>query len=137
MDCIEGLVYGEGANVRDWLYVQDHCAAIELIITHGKLQQTYLIGGLTHDVTNLELVRMILGQMNKDESAIRFIADRPGHDLRYAVDWSYIHTELGWSPSVTLEEGLARTITWYQQNEAWWRPLKEANKHYFEEKYGK
>lgn len=130
-------VYGQGLNVRDWLYVQDHCAAIELIITEGKLQQTYLIGGLTHDVSNLELVQMIIAQMGKDESAITFITDRPGHDLRYAVDWSFIHTELGWSPSVTLEEGLARTIAWYQQNESWWRPLKEANKHYFEEKYGK
>lgn len=129
-------VYGEGLNVRDWLYVQDHCSAIELIITQGKLHQTYLIGGLSHDVSNLELARMIISLMGKDESAIRFVTDRPGHDLRYAVDWSFIQSELGWSPSVTLEQGLERTIAWYQQNESWWRPLKEANKHYFEEKYG-
>jgi dTDP-glucose 4,6-dehydratase len=129
-------VYGEGLNVRDWLYVQDHCSAIELIITQGKLQQTYLIGGLSHDVSNLELAKTIIGLMGKDESSIRFVTDRPGHDLRYAVDWSFIQTELGWSPSVTLEQGLERTIAWYQQNESWWRPLKEANKQYFEEKYG-
>lgn len=130
-------VYGEGLNVRDWLYVQDHCSAIEAIITQGKLQQTYLIGGMTHDVSNLELARMIIRLMNKDESSIRFVTDRPGHDMRYAVDWSFIHQELGWSPSVTLEQGLERTITWFQQNESWWRPLKEANKQYFEEKYGR
>lgn len=129
-------VYGEGLNVRDWLYVQDHCSAIELILTQGTLNQTYLIGGLSHDVSNLELAQMIIQLMGKDESAIRFITDRPGHDLRYAVDWSFIHTELGWSPSVTLEQGLERTITWYKQNEAWWRPIKAANKQYFEEKYG-
>lgn len=129
-------VYGQGLNVRDWLYVQDHCSAIELIITQGKLQQTYLIGGLSHDVSNLELAKMIINLMGKDESSIRFVTDRPGHDLRYAVDWSFIQTELGWSPSVTLEQGLERTIAWYQQNEAWWRPLKEENKRYFEEKYG-
>ncbi len=129
-------VYGDGLNVRDWLYVQDHCNAIDLIITKGKLNHTYLIGGLTHDVANIDLAKMIIGQMQKDESAIRFITDRPGHDLRYAVDWSHINQELGWSPTVSLEEGVARTIAWYQQHESWWRPLLATNKKYFEEKYG-
>ncbi len=129
-------VYGDGLNVRDWLYVQDHCHAIDLILTRGAVNKTYLIGGMAHDVSNVELAKLIVRLMGKSEESIRFIADRPGHDRRYAVDWSQLNAELGWSPTVTLEEGLQRTIDWYKANEAWWRPLKEANQKYFEEKYG-
>lgn len=129
-------VYGDGQNVRDWLYVQDHCRAIDLIVTEGAAQKTYLIGGMSHDVSNLELAKLIIKLMGKSEDSIRFITDRPGHDRRYAVDWSQIQSELGWAPTVTLEEGIERTINWYKANEAWWRPLKAANQRYFEEKYG-
>lgn len=130
-------VYGDGLNVRDWLYVQDHCSAIDRVLTDGKVGETYLIGGLTKDVSNLEVVKMILSLMNKSESEIEFITDRKGHDRRYSVDWSKINRELGWEPSVDLEEGLRRTIAWYENNQAWWRPLKEQAKDFFQANYKK
>ena len=117
-------VYGDGLNVRDWLFVEDHCRAIADVLTKGKDQETYLIGGLSKDVSNLDVIKMILKMMGKDESLIEFVPDRKGHDRRYAVDWNKIHEDLGWSPSVTLEEGLQKTIEWYKNNEAWWKPLK-------------
>jgi len=128
-------VYGDGLNVRDWLYVQDHCRAIDLILTEGQAMKTYLIGGLSHDVSNLDLVKMILSLMKKSETDLTFVTDRPGHDRRYAVDWTIINRELGWSPSVSLEEGIQKTINWYQSNPAWWQPLKTANQAYFESHY--
>jgi dTDP-glucose 4,6-dehydratase len=128
-------VYGDGLNVRDWLYVQDHCKAIDLILTEGQAQRTYLIGGLTEDVSNLELVKLILKLMGKSDNEITFVTDRPGHDRRYAVDWSVINRELGWTPTVSLEEGIQRTINWYKSNEAWWSPLKTSNQQYFESHY--
>lgn len=130
-------VYGDGLNVRDWLYVQDHCSAIDRVLTEGKVGETYLIGGLQGDVSNLDVVKLILNLMGKDESQIEFVQDRAGHDRRYAVDWTKIHDELGWSPSVTLEEGLQRTITWYQQNQNWWKPLKEKAQGFFDQNYKK
>ncbi len=129
-------VYGDGLNVRDWLYVQDHCSAIEAVLLNGQIGETYLIGGLNKDVSNLEICKMILNLMNEDENKIEFINDRPGHDRRYSVDWSKINRELGWKPSVNLEEGLTKTIQWYQDNQWWWQALKEKNKKYFQEKYG-
>jgi dTDP-glucose 4,6-dehydratase len=128
-------VYGDGLNVRDWLYVQDHCSAIEAVLLHGQAGNTYTIGGLKDDVSNLEIVKMILRLMGGSESQIEFVKDRPGHDRRYAVDWSKINRELGWSPSVTLEEGLQRTIDWYRVNEAWWKPLKEKSQGFFNQNY--
>ncbi len=128
-------VYGDGLNVRDWLYVQDHCRAIDLILAEGQNQHTYLIGGLTEDVSNLELVKMILKLMGKSESDFSFVTDRPGHDRRYAVNWSTIQSELGWAPAVSLEEGIQKTINWYQANPGWWQPLKQQNKTYFETHY--
>jgi dTDP-glucose 4,6-dehydratase len=116
-------VYGEGNQVRDWLYVEDHCEAIDLILNRGKVGKTYLIGGLTEDVSNLELVKMILKIMNKDESNIEFVKDRPGHDIRYAVDWSKINRELGWEPKHPFEQGLKDTIKWYQDNLNWWQKV--------------
>lgn len=129
-------VYGDGLNVRDWLYVQDHCSAIDAILTQGKLGETYLIGGLKNDVSNLEVVKLILSLMGQPESMIEYVKDRPGHDRRYAVDWSKINRELGWKPSVTLEEGLEKTITWYQENAWWWQPLKLQSAQYYQEQYG-
>lgn len=129
-------VYGDGLNVRDWLYVQDHCSAIDAILHKGTAGQTYLIGGLRGDVSNLEVVKTILKLMGKDESSIEYVKDRPGHDRRYAVDWTRINTEFGWEPSVTLEQGLQRTIEWYQTHREWWEPLKARNKDFFQENYG-
>lgn len=106
-------VYGDGNYVRDWLYVIDHARAIDQIVHDGTVGETYLIGGLRDDITNLELVKMIVSIMDMDESMIEFVKDRPGHDRRYAVDWSYINRELGWEPQVSLEEGLRKTIEWY------------------------
>lgn len=128
-------VYGDGLNVRDWLYVQDHCSAIEAVLLKGKLGETYAVGGLKDDVSNLDVVKMILKIMGKSEEMIEFVKDRQGHDRRYAIDWTKLHNELGWSPAVTLEEGLQKTITWYQQNEAWWKPLKEKAQGFLEQNY--
>jgi dTDP-glucose 4,6-dehydratase len=130
-------VYGDGLNVRDWLYVQDHCSAIDRILTDGVVGETYLIGGLTDDISNLDVVKMILRLMNQSESMIEYVKDRPGHDRRYAVDWSRLQRELNWKPSVTLEEGLQATINWYQTNQWWWQPLKEQIKAYYAQQYGK
>ena len=128
-------VYGDGLNVRDWLYVQDHCSAIEAVLLRGKEGETYTVGGLKDDVSNLEVVKIILSIMKKSEAEIEFVKDRPGHDRRYAVDWSKIHTELGWSPSVTLEEGLVKTIEWYRTHQEWWQPLKQQAKGFFQQNY--
>lgn len=128
-------VYTPGNQVRDWLYVEDHCSAIEAVLLHGKSGETYCVGGLTEDVSNLEVVKMMLKIMGKDESLIEYIKDRPGHDVRYAIDWTKIKTELGWKPSVTLEEGLKKTVAWYTDHEAWWKPLKAAQKEFFSKQY--
>jgi dTDP-glucose 4,6-dehydratase len=128
-------VYGDGLNVRDWLYVQDHCSAIEAVLLRGKEGETYTVGGLKDDVSNLEVVRLILKLMDKSEDEIEFVKDRPGHDRRYAVDWNKIHNELGWSPSVTLEEGLVKTIEWYRTHQEWWKPLKEKAQGFFQQNY--
>lgn len=129
-------IYGDGLNVRDWLYVQDHCSAIEAILQNGKMGETYLVGGLNKDVSNLEIAKMILTLMNESEEKLEFIKDRPGHDRRYSVDWSKIKNDLGWQPSVNLEEGLLKTIIWYKNNAWWWQTLKEKNQQYFRQQYG-
>lgn len=128
-------IYGPGNQIRDWLYVQDHCRAIELVLLNGEVGQTYLVGGLTEDITNLELIKLVLKIMNRSESSIQFVADRPGHDQKYRVNWNTIQSQLGWQPSVDLEQGLQRTIDWYTNNQAWWKPLKEANVAYFSAQY--
>lgn len=116
-------VYGKGENFRDWLYVDDHCSAIEAIVTKGKLGETYCIGGLKETSRNIDLVHKVLGLMNKPETDLEFVTDRPAHD-NYAVSWDKIHRELGWAPQETLESGLQKTIDWYSQNEPWWRAAK-------------
>jgi dTDP-glucose 4,6-dehydratase len=137
IDGIKVPVYGDGLNVRDWLYVQDHCSAIDRVLTDGKEGETYLVGGLTEDISNLDVVKTILKLMGKSEDMIEFVKDRKGHDRRYAVDWTRLNKELGWEPSVVFEEGLEKTIKWYQENEAWWRPLKEESQEFFKENYRK
>jgi dTDP-glucose 4,6-dehydratase len=122
-------VYGTGENVRDWLYVEDHADALLTVLTRGAVGSTYNIGG-ENERRNIDLVRTICAILDEKRpkskpyaDQITFVADRPGHDLRYAIDPTRIRTELGWRPSVTVEEGLARTVQWYLDNEAWWRPL--------------
>lgn len=116
-------VYGEGKQIRDWLFVEDHCRAIDLIVKEGRLGEVYNVGAEA-ECTNLELVDHILENMNKDKSYIEFVNDRPGHDFRYSLDCSKLK-KLGWKPEYNLQKGLAKTILWYKQNEDWWRPLKE------------
>jgi dTDP-glucose 4,6-dehydratase len=117
-------IYGEGANVRDWLYVEDNCRAIDTILHKGKSGEIYNIGR-DGETKNIALAREVLNIMGKDESYITFVKDRPGHDFRYALDNAKIASELGWRPLVKIKEGLEKTIQWYQENEWWWKPLKE------------
>ena len=117
-------VYGSGLNVRDWLHVDDHCRGIHLALTKGKAGEIYNIGGGT-ELNNLELTDKILNIMGKGQESIEYVEDRKGHDLRYSVDITKISDELGYVPQVDWEVGLAETINWYQENEAWWRPLKK------------
>lgn len=128
-------IYGEGNQIRDWLYVQDHCRAIESVLDQGNVGETYVVGGLTEDVTNLELAKLILRLMQKPESLLKTVTDRPGHDVRYRVDWQKIASKLGWKPTVDLEAGMQKTIDWYLQHQDWWRPLKEQNRDYFSKQY--
>ena len=120
-------VYGKGENVRDWLYVEDHCAAIDLIVRRGRGGEIYNIGG-HNERTNLQVVKTILKELDKPESLIRFVTDRPGHDLRYAIDPAKIHAELGWLPETTFDEGIRRTVRWYLSHKEWWRKTFNANK---------
>lgn len=117
-------LYGDGKYVRDWLYVEDHCRAIEAVLAKGQIGETYLVGGLTGDINHLEVAKKLLKIFGKDESDIKFVKDRPGHDRKYAVDWSKINKELGWSPQFGFDEWLVKTVEWYKQNQWWWRPLK-------------
>ncbi len=115
-------VYGKGENVRDWLYVEDHCSAIDLIIHNGRIGEVYNIGG-HNEKTNLEVVKAILKELNKPESLIKFVADRPGHDMRYAIDPTKIKTELDWEPTTNFEKGIKKTIQWYLKNRTWWENI--------------
>ncbi len=117
-------VYGDGSNVRDWLYVEDHCRAIDLSIAKGKFGETYCIGGMQKDISNLELVKKIIKLMNKDESSIEFVKDRLGHDKRYAVNYSKATKDLGYQPEFDLDTYLEKTISWYQDNTSWWKVIK-------------
>lgn len=130
-------LYGTGSQVREWLYVEDHCRGIEAILQQGKVGETYFIGPGEQRVTNLELIQKVLRIMGKDESYIAFVADRPGHDQRYALSIAKIERELGWHPTVTLDDGLQKMIDWYSANEAWWKPIKSGEyKKYYEQHYG-
>jgi dTDP-glucose 4,6-dehydratase len=125
-------LYGDGLNVRDWLHVEDHCRAVDLLLTRGAPGETYNVGG-GNELPNVELTLRILALLGKPQSLIRRVTDRPGHDRRYSLDCSKLRG-LGWAPQVPFEEGLARTVEWYRGNEAWWRPIKE-NSPAFREHY--
>ncbi len=130
-------LYGDGLNVRDWLYVEDHCRAIDLVLQKGKLGETYCIGGMTEDVNNLAVVKKICQIMGENESSIEFIKDRPGHDRRYALDWTKAKEKLSYKPQYDFETWLEKTINWYRKNEWWWKPLKEKQQEYFTKQYKK
>jgi dTDP-glucose 4,6-dehydratase len=116
-------LYGSGKNVRDWLHVDDHCRGIYKVLTEGRSGEIYNIGG-GRELTNLEITALILEAMDMDDSAIEYVEDRKGHDLRYSVDWTKINQELGYEPEVDFQSGLKATIEWYRNNEMWWKPLK-------------
>jgi dTDP-glucose 4,6-dehydratase len=116
-------IYGTGRNVREWLHVEDCCEALALLLEKGRPGETYNVGGGTGHA-NLAVARMVLAALEKPESLLTFVPDRPGHDLRYALDSKKIGREVGWRPRIGLEAGLARTICWYREHESWWRPLK-------------
>ena len=115
-------VYGKGENVRDWLYVEDHCSAIDLIIRKGRVGEVYNIGG-HNERTNLEVVKTILRELGKPESLINYVTDRPGHDQRYAIDPAKITSELGWTPATKFDDGIKKTIQWYLDNRSWWEHI--------------
>jgi dTDP-glucose 4,6-dehydratase len=119
-------VYGDGLNVRDWIYVLDHCRALETVVQHGKVGEVYNVAG-NSEKTNLEMIKAILGHLKKPESLIRFVADRPGHDRRYAIDSARIERELGWKPAASFSDALGLTVDWYLENEAWWRRIKSGD----------
>lgn len=130
-------VYGDGRQIRDWLFVEDHCRAIDVILRQGKIGETYCIGG-NGERENIWIVEQLLALLGKDTSSIEYVTDRPGHDRRYAIDFTKIRTELGWEPSVSLAEGLARTVAWFQKNENWWKRVKSGEyQQYYASQYGK
>lgn len=115
-------VYGTGVNVRDWLYVEDHCQAIDAIVQNGRIGEVYNIGG-HHEMRNIDIVKLICRELNKPESLITYVTDRKGHDLRYAIDPTKIHEELGWLPQTSFEVGIQKTIRWYLEHRDWWEPI--------------
>ena len=128
-------VYGEGINVRDWLYVKDHCSAIDLIIRNGKVGEVYNIGG-HNERQNIQVVKTILKELNKPESLIEHVTDRKGHDRRYAIDPTKIHNELGWLPATKFDDGIKATIKWYLDNEDWWQRIVSGEyQSYYEKMY--
>jgi dTDP-glucose 4,6-dehydratase len=130
-------VYGTGENVRDWLYVEDHCKAIDLILQNGRIGEVYNIGG-HNEKTNLDIVKIICQKLGKPESLITYVADRKGHDQRYAIDPTKIHNELGWLPETCFEVGIEKTIDWYLSHEDWWRPILAGEyQDYYAKHYGK
>ena len=129
-------VYGTGENVRDWLHVEDHCEAIDLILQNGRVGEVYNIGG-HNERTNLQVVKTILKALDKPESLIKFVTDRPGHDRRYAIDPTKMETELGWKPKYVFDTGMAQTIQWYLDNKEWWEHIISGEySNYFEKMYG-
>ena len=130
-------VYGEGLNVRDWLYVDDHCSAIDLILQGGKEGLVYNVGG-HNEKRNIDIVKIIIEATGKSEDLITYVADRKGHDQRYAIDPTFIHNELGWLPETKFENGIEKTIQWYMDNKPWWQNILSGEyQHYYERIYGK
>lgn len=130
-------IYGDGLYVRDWLYVEDHCRAIGLVLKKGEIGQTYCVGGLTDSVSNKEVIQKICGLMKKNfASSIEYVKDRPGHDRRYAVDWTKINRKLGWSPKYDFDTWLKKTVHWYLKNSIWWEKIKSGEyRNYYEKQY--
>ncbi len=128
-------LYGDGLNVRDWLYVEDHCEAIDLILEKGKIGETYCIGG-DNEKSNIEITRFILKELGFGEEMIEYVKDRPGHDRRYAIDSSKIKKELGWKPKHSFEEAMKKTIEWYKNNQDWWKRVKSGEyQEYYQKQY--
>lgn len=129
-------VYGDGKNVRDWLYVEDHCRAIERILENGRVGEIYNVGG-HNEKQNIEVVKTILHTLGKSEELITFVRDRPGHDRRYAIDPSKIHQELGWLPQTSFDDGIRKTVDWYLKHRAWWEHIRSGDyRGYYEKQYG-
>ena len=129
-------VYGKGENVRDWLYVEDHCAAIDLVMRRGREGEVYNVGG-HNERTNLDVVKTVLRELGKPESLIAFVTDRPGHDRRYAIDPGKIHAELGWLPRTKFDDGIHQTVQWYLNNRPWWEHILAGEyQHYYQSMYG-
>lgn len=129
-------VYGDGMQIRDWLYVRDHCAAIAAVLEKGRAGEIYNVGG-NNEKANIEIVRLILKELGKSEELITYVQDRPGHDRRYAIDNTKITTELGWKPSYTFEEGIQDTIQWYLRNSDWMERVTSGEyQNYYEKMYG-
>ncbi|WP_394234978.1 dTDP-glucose 4,6-dehydratase [Niallia oryzisoli] len=129
-------IYGDGLNVRDWLHVEDHCQAIDLVLHKGRNGEVYNVGG-NNERTNIEIVKTILAQLGKPESLMKFVKDRPGHDRRYAIDATKLRTELGWEPKYTFETGIKQTIDWYLNNQEWWQNIISGEyQEYFKSQYG-
>jgi len=129
-------IYGNGNQIRDWLYVEDHCRGIDLIIEKGKIGETYCLGGLTKDITNLEVVKLILAIMGKGEDYIEYVKDRPGHDVRYAIDWTKANQQLGYKPQYTFEQYLQETVSWYTNHQDWWKRVKSGDyQAYYNKQY--
>lgn len=129
-------VYGDGKNVRDWLYVEDHCKAIDLIIHKGRIGEIYNVGG-HNEMPNIDIVKLICHALNKPEALITYVNDRKGHDLRYAINPEKIHRELGWLPEVSFSGGIEKTISWYLDNKNWWQRIVDGEyKNYYQKMYG-
>ena len=129
-------VYGTGENIRDWLYVEDHCKAIDLIMRKGRVGEVYNIGG-HNEMANIDIVKIILKELGKPESLITFVTDRKGHDMRYAIDPAKIHEELGWLPETKFADGIVKTIRWYLENKEWWETIISGEyQQYYERMYG-
>ena len=129
-------VYGEGLNVRDWLYVEDHCKAIDLVMRKGRVGDVYNIGG-HNEMRNIDIVKLICKELGKPESLITYVTDRKGHDMRYAIDPTKIHNELGWLPETMFKDGIKKTIRWYLDNQSWWQPIIDGEyQNYYEQMYG-
>ena len=130
-------VYGQGLNVRDWLYVEDHCKAIDLVLHRGREGEVYNIGG-HNEMRNIDIVKLICQELGKPESLITYVTDRKGHDMRYAIDPAKIHRELGWLPETKFEDGIKKTIRWYLDNRSWWEEIVSGEyRLYYEKMYGR
>ncbi len=129
-------IYGDGKNVRDWLYVEDHCRAIDLVLTKGRVGETYCVGGMNNDMNNLTIVSKIVSLLGKNIDIIEFVKDRLGHDRKYAVNWEKIHKELGWQPMHDFDSWLKKTVEWYKSNQSWWHRVKSGKyQEYYKKQY--